>query len=314
MLELTATTLKGMEDVAGAGLAEAQAHAEKLRTDATVAGANYEAAKTVAEAKLAESNAKEQEVQKIRSEVEAAKTTVQSAVQKKEDFLAGRAKLTADEEAFNVLLEEAWEPLKASKYSGGQWRKRDKVCADLLDKLGLIALDGSLLDALDVALKMKLDQRTHFAQTAISCAEDCFAKHKALLTERIAATGAEEAECDKAVAEAEAKFSEVQGRLTAEDKEYDELQNSWAELESQSKEAKDAAAALDNDVEAALSETESRKSELDAAVGVSAAFAAMLTEEPKTEHTQPEPAAEVVADIPPAAVAMELEPAAVAAC
>merc|ERR1719502_957707 len=113
---------------------------------------------------------------------------------------------------------------------------------------------------------MKQDQRTSFGQTAVSVAEESLSKHKAVLAERVANTASDEAACDQAVAAAEAKLIEVKEHHAKEDKEYDELQNSWAELESQAKEADTTATKLEQDVETALGEVEEQKRALENAI------------------------------------------------
>jgi len=307
MLDLTASALVGLDAAARTGLAEAQTLADKLRTDATVATSESEVSHTLATAKKEESDAKGVEVEALKGNVDAAKLEVQGEVQKKETFLASKAALIAEHEAFQKVMEEMWQPLRTCSFTGQQWRKRDKVCTDLFEKLAPLSLEESLVEALEVALKLKLEQRSDFALKAFASADEVFDKHTATLAERIAGTAAEEAACDKSVSDAEEKLQVVKGQHAEQDKEYDELQNAWAEAETKAEEAKTAAKGLDAEVEDAIADVETCKSELEAALAVSASFAALrngpapVVQQPAAVETEEEMASDMVVE--PQAVA-----------
>lgn len=292
MLDLTASALKSLEETARTDLAEAETIAEKFRSEAITARSNFEVAKGLGEAKKAESDAKLAEVEKLGGEVKAAKLEVQTQVQKKEAFLESKASLATEQEAFQTVLTEMWEPLKACKFLSQQWRKRDKCITDMVEKLAPLSLDASLVEGLQVALKLKLDQRSAFAQRALSFTEDAFEQHKEKFVQRLAATGDEEIACDKAVAEAEAKLAVVQAEHAKEDKESDELQNAWVELDTQSQEAESTATAADAEVQNAAEDVEAQRAELEAALGFASSFAALR--DPPAVVEQPEVVAEEV--------------------
>lgn len=309
MLDLTASALVSLDASARKGLEEAEAAVTKLRTDATVNRADFEVAQNLANAKKEQSDAKGLEVEALKTNVNASKTEVKTAEQKKEAFLTSKATLVTDQEAFQKVMEEIWQPLKTCAISGQQWRKKEKLNIELFEKLAPLNLEESLVEGLMVALKLKIEQRSAFAQRAIACAEEVFEKHTALLAERIAGSAAEEAACDKDVADAEAKLQVAQGEHSAQDKEWDELQNVWAELETKSKEAETKASDTDVEVQDALEDVEASKAELESAVGVSASFEALRNARPVLEQ---QPAVET-AEVCEPAMPMETEPEAVVA-
>lgn len=310
MLDLAASALKGLEDAARAELIEAETRAESLRNEALVTRSDFESAQKVADTKKEESDAQGLEVEKFDGNVKSAKLEVEGNAEKKEAFLASKAKLVDEQEAFQTVLNDIWEPLKACKFSPQAWRKRDKSLSDLIEKLRPLAFEASLIEAIQVALKIKVDQRSDFAQKALASAEDAFDKHKALLTERIAETSNEEAACDKAVTEAEAKLAEAQSQHANEDTKYNEFQNLWAELESKAKETKDSASNADTEVLGAQEEVATLKSRLESALEIFQAF--VILRDPPTPPPQ-QPAAEEVPEALMPSPAMEIEAEAVAA-
>lgn len=286
VLELTTSALKGLEETARADLHEAETGADSLRTQANVARSDFDVAQQLADSKKAQSDAKGIEVGKLDNEVKAVRKEIQDNAQKKDALLASKGKLEAEKEAFHSVVSDIWEPLKACQFSPQSWRKRDKFVADLIEKLSPLSLEASLIEALQVALKMKLDQRSHFAQKAFSCAEGAFDKHTTLLAERIVEAVNDEVACDKAVVALEARLAEVLGRQDKEDKEYVEFQNCWADLETKAAEAKNTTKACDAEVQEALDGVETLKSKVEAALGISASFATLL-DPPKPPAQQP---------------------------
>merc|ERR1719410_3076975 len=96
-----------------------------------------------------------------------------------------RASLEADLKNWQDGYAEMWSPLKASELVGAGWRKRDKLLAQLADKLNEIDTETSLLAGLQVALKMNVKTRGNFAQATIVFAEDAYTKHVDILKERV---------------------------------------------------------------------------------------------------------------------------------
>lgn len=314
MLDLTVSALSTLVEEARTELAEAEKKAETLRSDSTVAKTDFEAAQGIADAKKAESEAKGAEVETLSKDVDAAKQEVEAAAQKKEAFLASKAGLFEEQAAFQTVIDDMWQPLKEHSMPNQQWRKRDKLLNEMVEKIKPLALEGSLVDALLVGLKMKVEQRSSFAQKALMFTEEAFEKHKAALAERIAGAAGEEAANEQAVVAAEAKLAEVKGRHAAQDKEWDEFQNAWAELETKAGDAKTSSAALENDVESAVGEVEEGKTELNAALEVAASFTTLRERPAVLETVAAEPVAtEEVSEVPESAVAMQTEVELVAA-
>lgn len=309
IIALTTSALKDMEESAHTELKESESGAENFRSQATVARSDFEAAKQLANAKKEESDAQGVAVDKLDEEVKMVKLELEGAVQKKTDALASKEGLVAEQEAFQKVLDDLWQPLKASTFSPQAWRKKDKCVADLVEKLRPLGIEASLISALQVALKMKLDQRSSFAQRALASAEDAFEKHKASVAQRIVDAGSEEVALDKANADAEAKLAEVQARHDKERKEYFDSQNSWAELETKAEEARNAADNLDAETQGALEEVETFKSQLNGALAISVSFAALLDPPVVQEQALEEVAQEAV--LPSSG--MEVEAEAVAA-
>jgi len=313
MLELATAAVKKMEEDSKTALTEAEEKVSTLRNQGIIATANFEAAQKLAAVKKEQCDAKGKEIEQLQGERDAMKQAVTDAQKAKEDFLAGKAEMIASGEAFQKVLEEMWTPLKGATFSGQQWRKRDKLLAELMEKLQPLKLDASLTEALQAAMRLRLDQRGSFAEKAFTCAEEAFQKHKASLAEQIAGAAAQEEACDKAVVDAEAKHAEALARYTAEDKVSDELQNAWADLETESGKTKMKAEEMDNDIQEAVSDVAERKTELEAAIAVTATFMGLLEPpavvSPEPVHEENEPAAVVEP-----AVNMETEaPVAVAA-
>jgi len=309
MLDLTASALKGLEDAARVELTEAETSAESLRNEALVTRSDFEAAQKVADTKKEESDAQGVEVEKFDANVNAAKLEVQDSAEKKDTVLASKANLIGEQEAFQTLLNDIWEPLKACQFSGQQWRKRDRFCSDLIEKLSPLGIEESLIEALQVALKMKIDQRSEFAQKALASAEDAFEKHKVLLGDRIAETSNQESECEKIVAEAEAKLAEMQSQHANEDTKSNEFQTLWAELETKATELKDAASAADAEVLAAQERVETLKAKLETTIQLFQSFVT-LRDPPVPSPQQP---AEEVSEASMPSPAMQIEPEVVAA-
>jgi len=307
MLDLTASALTGMGEAACARLAEAEADAENMRAQYGVAQKDFESKQLVANQKKGESDAKAQDVENCGKDVQAAKNEVKAEMEKKEAFLASKAMLIEDQGAFEKALEELWQPLKASSFLPQQWSKRNKCLNELIEKIKVLSLEESLVEALKETVKLKVAQRCAFAQKALTCVEDAFDKHRALLAERITETTHEEAARDAAVAEVNAKLAAVQNKLAEQDNEGMDLQNSWAELETEAAEAKNAAASFEADVQAALEEVTTLKDALQTVVSNVAAFAALCEPQAPQSAAVAEEAAEE-----PQACSMEIEAEAVA--
>lgn len=312
MLDLTTSALSGLEVEARENLAEAEAAAEKFRTEAADAKVDFDSKQLVASAKKEECDAKALEVEKFGKDVDASKSEVKAEVEKKDAFLASKATLSSDQEDFQKALDDLWQPLKAASFTHQQWRKRDKCCAELVEKITALSLDESLVEALRATMKLKLEQRGAFAQRTLACVEEAFTKHQTLLADRVAGAAGEEAARDASIAEAEAKLVVVKAKLAEQDKEDIDLQNVWVELENMAGAAKTSVANLDAEVESALEEVATYKAAVDAAVAHSASFA-VLCDPPAPELVAIVAEEEVILNAPACAMETEAEAMAVAA-
>merc|ERR1719359_2060694 len=135
MLDLTANSLKQLEEAGRAGLEEAETKAGSLRAEGTVATAEFEAAKLLATTKKEQCEAKSAEVERLKDEREAAKVALADEEKAKEAFFVKKAELIADQEAFQKVLDDMWQPLKAATFKGTAWQKRNKVLGELIEKL-----------------------------------------------------------------------------------------------------------------------------------------------------------------------------------
>lgn len=292
ILDLTTTALKSLEEDARTALAEAEVAAEKLRTDSASTQADFESKQLAAKAAKEACEAKTLEIEKFGKDVDAAKDEVKAEIAKKDAFLATKATLSSDQEDFQKTLEELWQPLKACTFLSQQWRKRDKSCTELIEKITPLSLEESLVEALKATLKLKVEQRCAFAQRTLAVAEEAFTKHQALLADRIAGAAGEEAAREAAVAAAEAKLVVEQGKLAEQDNQDIELQNVWADLETKSGEAKSSVEALNADLQDSVEEVATCKATVEAALAHSASFA-VLCEPPAPQPMVTEEEVEV---------------------
>jgi chromosome segregation ATPase len=306
IVEATVSALKDLEEASRTSLAEAEAAAAKLQAQSDESKVNYDSAQLVANAKKDESDAKGQECENFGKEVDAAKGEVKAQIEKKDAFLAGMATLSVEQEAFQKVLEELWQPLKSASFLSQQWRKRDKCCNELVEKIKPLGLEDSLVEALKATLKLKVEQRSAFAQRALTCVEEALEKHSASFSERVAGAGAEEAARTAGVTEAEKKLAISQEKMNELDNQHMELQNVWAELETKAGEAKNSVTSTAAELEEAIEEVAECKAAVDAALAHSAAFAVLC--EPPAPAALPEQEEAVQ----PPASSMEIEPEAVA--
>lgn len=269
------SALSTLQDQARSDLAEAEAAAENFRAKSVEAQADFESKKLVANARKEECESKAGEVKKYQEEVSAITSEVKAEMEKKDAFLASKATLGEAQQAFQKVLDDSWQPLKACSFTPQQWRKRDKACNDLIEKMAPLSLEESLLDALRATLKLKVEQRSAFAQRAIACIEEAFTKHQALLADRVTGAAAEEEALGAAVAAAEEKLCVAKGKLEVQDKEDIDLQNTWVDLENTAQAAKMSAESFDAEAKDALEEVATCKAAVDAATAHSEAFAAL---------------------------------------
>jgi len=295
------SALSTLQDDARADLAEAEAAAENFRSKSAEAQADFDSKQLVANARKEEVESKAGEVKKYQDEMNAVTGEVKAEIEKKDAFLASKATLGEEQEAFQKVLDDLWQPLKAYSFTPQQWRKRDKVCSELIEKMAPLSLEESLLDALRATLKLKVEQRSAFAQRAVACIEEAFTKHQAFLADRVTGAAAEEETLGAAVNAAEEKLRVAKEKLEVQDKEDIDLQNTWVDLENTALAAKMSAESFDAEAKDALEEVATCKAAVDAAIAHSEAFAALC------DPPAPQPAAVAEAEAENTAAAAEAE-------
>jgi len=256
----------------------------------------------------------------------AAAQAVEAAKQAVQDFIVKKGEMETGIQAFDKVLEEMWNVLLDGSFPGvhpaARWRKRDALIKELVKTLEPVSMEGSLLDAVTAALKIKTDQRGNFAKLAIDKAGEKFQDHKAKLAADFAASDATEEELKQQVGLAESALEAANAEKTKEDEEHVNLQNKWVEIDEKAFNAKREVESLEKELQAVIAEAAASKERFEAFQAV-LAQAQTLGEDPpvpspaKPAVESPEkdvamsPAAGAVAASPPA-----LSPAAqvVAAC
>jgi len=169
------------------------------------------------------------------------------------------------------------------------------------------------MDALKATLKLKVEQRTAFAQRAVACTEEAFTKHQAFLADRVTGAAAEEAALGAAVTASEEKLRVAKEKLTELDKEDIDLQNAWVDLDNTAFKAKKSAESLDAEAKDALEDVAVCKAAVDAAIVHSKSFAALCDPPAPQQAAVAEGEAEHTAAAEAEATPMETEAEAVAA-
>lgn len=101
-------------------------------------------------------------------------------------FVGERACAEAEKEEYEGVLQDTFTRLTEGVK---QWREREKLLKVLLEALGGLGLDRSLLDALPVALKTKAEARGVFAKLTVSAADEALRKRIALLSDQAEGLG-----------------------------------------------------------------------------------------------------------------------------
>lgn len=239
-----------------------------MRAKVAEVSADFEAAQRLATAKQEECNAQSAEVDRLRVEREGLKSQLATEEKAMETLLSSKAELIADQEFFQKMLLDIKEPLQ------------EQTVAELVSKLKRADIEAALLDALPPALAVSADQRSDFTQKTIDIAVKRFEEHLVSLADGLAEMPKVEELRKAAVAEARSKLEEIQQRFTLQDKAYDELQNAWAELETNNKKQQSNATNFDSEIQATLDEVEARKAALDSTRSIIASFEEIRKEIP----------------------------------
>jgi len=223
--QLTGIVAKRAQVVASLEKEEAGLEADKARSTAVQEDITSRLSeKTKQRDEAAEATKKQQEVvNEAQTALEVARKAVEAAdVEKlglekaRDDFAAG--------------LTELWEPLKNSEISGKQWREREKMLARLAENMKLAGIEPSLLAALPVALKIKMEARSPFAQITLTHAEELYLQHVEVMKQKVDSFGDEVSARAKALSDAEAARTAAQESLDAVLEADIAAQNAWLEV------------------------------------------------------------------------------------
>lgn len=158
-----------------------------------------------------------------------------SAEERRVEALANeRACAEAEKEEYEGVLQDTLTRLKEGVKV---WREREKLLKLLLNALGGLGLDRSLLDALPVALKTKAESRGVFANLAVTAAEEGLQKRISMLSEQAEGMGRESTERVEAAQRAQEALTAAQQAQSAALDEHVAAQNTLFETETSMQEA-----------------------------------------------------------------------------
>jgi len=200
------------------------------------------------EARLA---AIEQEVLGIRGVCEGGSASVKSAAEgvataqqalateeKHVEAIAGeRACAEVEREEYEGVLQDTLARLRDGVVSSRQRREHEKLLKLLLDTLCGLGVDRSLLDALPVALKMKVEARGAFAKLAVTSADEALQKHIASLSNKVDSMGLESAKSAESLQRAHDALAVAQQAQSSALDEHVASENTLQEAESRRQEA-----------------------------------------------------------------------------
>jgi len=227
LLDAVAAQLAGIGESRQANLNGA----EKEKSDLETEIAQAEDTKAAMAARVAEKQKAVDEFEKVRKEKEKllaeANAVMEAAVQKAAAGDSEKLAMEKDHADFVQGLTDLWAPLKNSEIT--QWRARDKFLQRLADKLKVVGVPEALMQALPVALKIKVDTRSEFGKLTVAHGEELYSKHVDALKEKLDNFGQELQSRAEAVAAAEASAKAAQEALDTAMQTSIDAQNAWAE-------------------------------------------------------------------------------------
>jgi len=246
MLDRITTMFDNIEEQKRATLNEAETQVLAIQAEKDAAVADLETKKATALSKQSDCEEKSKAVNVAKEAVAQAKEAACIAEKQAEELAAKKATLIATQESFQVLLKEEWQTLKDVTYTGHSWQKRNKAISEFLKKCCEQAqMEGSLVDAVEAALKIKPEQRSNFALLALDHAEACFKTHMDGAAQHISSLAEEESSHQAAIDSARAALSEKEAQQKDAETAWDAEQTQWVDLEN----AKEGAANLLKSVE-----------------------------------------------------------------
>jgi len=131
--------------------------------------------------------------------------------EKRVEAIAGeRACAEVEREEYEGVLQDTLARLRDGVVSSRQRREHEKLLKLLLDTLCGLGVNRSLLDALRVALKLKVEARGAFANLAVTSADEALQKHIASLSEKVDSMGLESTKSAEVVQRAQQALAVAQ--------------------------------------------------------------------------------------------------------
>jgi len=292
VLDRVAALLAGVESRKRGAASEGDGALAAINADKEKAAADAAAKKGVADAKQAECEEKGKIVDAAREVRDGAQKVLTDAQKAQADFNAKKAGLITEQESFNKLMTDVYEPLRDNTHSGN-WRQRNKLISELVKKLSDLGAQDSLAEALGTTLKMTPDKREGtFAKATINFAGEYFNKHKATVAQDISALDTEESSHLTAVSGAESIVAEKKAALDVVEKEWSDIQDVWVGLENTSAEAARAHKQLEGQIPRAQKTIDKANADLEKFMEVPTLFAQL--KEKSTVVPEEEPAEEPV--------------------
>jgi len=176
-----------------------------------------------------------------RNALDEANSALQAVKTKHEDAAREREVIESERDEHESGLAEIWGPLKASELDGKQkWRERERLLKVLTEKMTRLGIDKSLLAALPVALKVKIDERGPFGQVVLSRAEEAYLRHIESLKERLRDWQLNHSVCMAEISEAEATVDQAKEAVEMVAQASSVVEQDWsdaviAEIETKKK-------------------------------------------------------------------------------
>jgi len=288
VLDRVAKLLAGVESTKRATVAEGEGALAVLNAEKDKAEADVTEKETAATAKEGECKEKEKIVDAAREVFHGAQSVLKGAQKEEGEFNKKKAGLIAEKDSFDKLMTEVFEPLRDNTHKG-DWRKRNKLIADLQKKLSDLGAQESLSDALGTTLKMTAEKREGtFAKATMEFAQEYFNKHKVKVAQDISALDGEEAGHKAAVAKEEATVAEKKAALDVVEKEWDAIQDIWLALDKTRAEAAKSQKQIENQIPRAQKTIDKANEALDKFMEVPTLFA-RLKEKSTAAAEEPEP-------------------------
>jgi hypothetical protein len=264
MLDRITTIFDNIEEQRWVALSEEESQMASVQAEKDAAALDLETKQAATSQKKNECDEKSNHVNAAKDELAQAKKATTSAEKQDEEVGANKAKLDAIQESFQGILKESWQPLKDGAFPGTQWSKRNKTITEFMKKMTeQVQMEGSLLDALEVTLKTKPEQRSSFALVALEHAEDCYKDRTESIAREISSVTEERNAHQATIEAATAAQHEKEKLLEDAVKERDAEQCQWVDLENTAAVAKQMLQNMENKVEDAKTIVSSLTDELE---------------------------------------------------